>query len=78
MPSASRPPCTRDSKSGPLDGIMDAWHDIAISPTVSAELTKYPIRMGRKYAPSKPIGNVVAHRNVNPGASLTRKLFQYE
>mmetsp|Transcript_26996 Transcript_26996/g.83151 ORF Transcript_26996/g.83151 Transcript_26996/m.83151 type:complete len:229 (-) Transcript_26996:16-702(-) len=48
-PSARRPPWTRDSKSSPLTGSLDAAQDMVTSPIVSAVDTKKPMRMGQKY-----------------------------
>ena len=67
-PSASNPPCTRFSKSGPSVSSFEYLHDMVTSPMVSAVETKKPIRMGRKYSGAKPSGNVSAQRNVNQGA----------
>ena len=67
-PSASNPPCTRLSKSGPSVSSFEYLHDMVTSPMVSAVETKKPIRMGRKYSGAKPSGNVSAQRNVNTGA----------
>ena len=67
-PSASNPPCTRFSKSGPSVSSFEYLHDMVTSPMVSAVETKKPIRMGKKYSGAKPSGNVSAQRNVNQGA----------
>ena len=67
-PSASNPPCTRLSKSGPSVSSFEYLHDMVTSPMVSAVETKKPIRMGKKYSGAKPSGNVSAQRNVNQGA----------
>ena len=67
-PSASNPPCTRLSKSGPSVSSFEYLHELVTSPMVSAVETKKPIRMGKKYSGAKPSGNVSAQRNVNTGA----------
>lgn len=67
-PSASNPPCTRFSKSGPSVSSFEYLHELVTSPMVSAVETKKPIRMGKKYSGAKPSGNVSAQRNVNQGA----------
>ena len=71
-PSASNPPCTRFSKSGPSVSSFEYLHDMVTSPMVSAVETKKPIRIGRKYSGAKPSGNVSAQRNVNQGALRMR------
>ena len=67
-PSASSPPWTRLSKSGPSVSSFEYLHELVTSPMVSAVETKKPIRMGKKYSGAKPSGNVSAQRNVNQGA----------
>mmetsp|Transcript_20087 Transcript_20087/g.80140 ORF Transcript_20087/g.80140 Transcript_20087/m.80140 type:complete len:290 (-) Transcript_20087:568-1437(-) len=77
MPSPSRPPWTRLSRSSPVAGMRDAMHEAAMSPIVSADETKYAMRMGRKYSGAKPSGYVVSHRKTNRLASRILSSFQY-
>mmetsp|Transcript_40069 Transcript_40069/g.111372 ORF Transcript_40069/g.111372 Transcript_40069/m.111372 type:complete len:341 (-) Transcript_40069:641-1663(-) len=80
MPSASRPPCTLESKSSPLTGRSEASHERPMSPTVSAVEMKKPIRIGRKYSGAKPrkvsgLGSLF-QRNVMVGAASILSVFQ--
>mmetsp|Transcript_54216 Transcript_54216/g.172089 ORF Transcript_54216/g.172089 Transcript_54216/m.172089 type:complete len:219 (-) Transcript_54216:1052-1708(-) len=69
IPSASRPPWTRESASSPSDGISDTSQDALMSPAVSMVEIMKPMRMGRKAGAWNPSLKVFTQRKVKASAS---------